>query len=131
MTLLDALVYNYRDTLAQAYCASLRQTRHVFAIRRDCANVSVNTDTCDDLCGSSSVFNANLTTYIPSLAGATECFEALWFWTAHPTLEPNPSLLQPDAGEINMGTYSYGPSGCYLHANMCGPNYCCCSHSYL
>ena len=125
---LDTLIYNYRDQTAQSYCASKRQGEHVFAVRRDCANPAAGSaPTCNDLCGAGSVFNGNLTAHLPSLAGATECFDALWFWTGHPRLAPNPTHLQPDAGEINMGTYSYGSGGCTWRVDHCGPNYCCCS----
>ena len=113
--------------MAQAYCASKKEGKHAFAVRKDCGDPT-NTYTCDDLCGTSSVFNGNLTTLLPDVAalGPTLCYDGLWFWTSHPRLELNPGYRQPNAGQINMGTYSYGASACSWAANHCGPNYCCC-----
>ena len=108
---------NYKDVIAQGYCAAKATNGdHVSAVRRDCEGGG-NT-TCSDICGFETQFSSEIGVIFPDLRG----FGSLWVWFDHPRLAPNPGPVQTDPGLLNMVTISY--SGCA--ETGCGPNYCCC-----
>ena len=122
--------YNYRDEIAQAYCATKAITtgadpKHVSAVRRDCDDPGA-ANTCSALCGNGSTFASSVTASFPSEnLDEYNCAGALWFWNDHPVLPPNPGPNQTGAGLLNLVTISYdAATGCA--ATDCGPNYCCC-----
>ena len=119
----DSLSYRYFDEIAQAYCATKLMSNHVFAVRRNCPT---DAPMCNTLCGPGSDFATNVTAHISSAFNTFECYDGIWLWMNHPTLALNPGPGQPDAGQLNLGSYSYGSTACTWTEDSCGPNYCCC-----
>ena len=118
------MTYNYKDEIAQSYCASMAAAPdHISAVRRDC--VGEPNQRCDDICGFNGTFANEIKASLPNatLTGFG-CTGGLWVWFDHPMLAPNPGPGQTDPGLLNMVTISYGSSSCFNTG--CGPNYCCC-----
>ena len=115
--------YNYRDEIAQAYCAAtaVNTFDYVSAVRRDC--VGDENTTCENICHYTSTFRDEMEASFPSLS-TFGCRGGVWVWFDHPVLAPNPGPGQTDSGLLNMVTISYGASSCT--DTGCGPNYCCC-----
>ena len=117
--------YNYKDEIAQAYCASKFNTGPVdivSAVRRDCENSGAVT--CDTICTDSTYpFRMNVLERMNEFPNQTydffRCFAGLWIWPDHPTLCPG------QTGRLNMVTISYDDAAA-SSATDCGPNYCCC-----
>ena len=121
--------YNYKDVLAQGYCATKPPIDgYVSAVRRNCGDSGAEAPpTCDSICSAGSPFATNITARFPDASlQAYFCFEGLWIMMDHPRLESNPGPGQPDAGLLNLVTISYGTDGCTATGSDCGPNYCCC-----
>ena len=116
--------YNYKDQLAQAYCASkaIGLAEHTSAVRRNCDLVTSN-QTCNDICVTGSTFATSIDARFPDARFSNfECTGAVWLMMDHPVLAPNPGPGQTDAGLLNMVTISY--DNC--ENTDCGPSYCCC-----
>ncbi|XP_035668727.1 uncharacterized protein LOC118410924 [Branchiostoma floridae] len=117
----DTEYYNYYDELAQSICtAASSRPAYVFALRRDCQGTA---PTCNDICRSA---RADMRAAINNQASVAECFDAVHVTKNRPSLLPNPTGLQPDAGRVGLVTYRYHQGGCSWRPNHCGPNYCCC-----
>ena len=132
----SGLSYNYKDEIAQAYCASTINTWPyldiVSAVRRDCEakDDSGAAITCQTICTNPTYpFSMTVLERMDELPDQTygffDCFGGLWIWPDQPTLAPNPGPGQTDAGLLNMATISYGDAAACT-ATDCGPNYCCC-----
>ena len=126
--------YNYKDILAQGYCASKSSfARYVSAVRRNCGDPGAGEPpTCAVICGHGSPFATNITDRFPDASlNAYDCFGGLWMMMDHQRLEPNPGPGQPDAGLLNLITISFDSyDGCTATGSDCGPNYCCCIAYY-
>ena len=136
----SVLSYNYKDEIAQAYCASKIRTGPldiVSAVRRDCEakDDSGAAITCQTICSNSTYpFRMTVLERMDEFSDQTynffNCFAGLWIWPDHPTLAQNPGPGQTDAGLLNMISISYdGAAAC--PATGCGPNYCCCLAAYI
>ncbi|XP_019644716.1 PREDICTED: uncharacterized protein LOC109485486 [Branchiostoma belcheri] len=116
----DTEYYNYYDELAQSICtAASGRPAFVFALRRDCSGIA---PTCHNICLSA---RADMRAVVSS-GSTAECFDAVNIAKNRPSLLPNPTSHQPDAGRVGLVTYRYHQGGCTWTPNHCGPNYCCC-----
>ncbi|WAR29961.1 hypothetical protein MAR_003529 [Mya arenaria] len=112
--------YSYLDVMAQSYCAArVPGAEWVFALRRNCTMAP----DCNTMCNNA---KTSILSAISNQRTSTACFDAFNVIKDHPILSPNSGNDQPDSGQVNLGSYSYGTSGCTWPANKCGPNYCCC-----
>ena len=89
LLLLGGPSYNYKDQIAQSYCASkageFATIKWVGAVRRDCGDPSG--PTCDEICADNSTFASSLKSQFQDAAGCTFLeIAGLWFLMEHPRL---------------------------------------------